>query len=111
MPPVSSQVMEMLLYVFSSRFSPMGAPWGESQLNIETLYLLKEDELITFLRHAGVREMASALSVAGKDALAALISRFPADMQQDCLNALRRAKSDAAEKRKIATSRLNQYDL
>lgn len=97
--------------IFSTGFEPMSAPWGESQLTLNSIYLLKQEELFTFLRHVGVREIARASSVAGKNALAALVTRFPPGMQQDFLDGIKAAGGDSSEKVKLAGKRLSTIDL
>lgn len=102
---------DAIFQLFSARFEPMSAPWGESQLTLQNVYLLKQEEIFVFLKHIGVREIARASSIAGKNALAALVTRFPKDLQQDFLNGIKAATGDNAEKVKLATKRLSQIDL
>jgi hypothetical protein len=89
----------------------MSAPWGESQLTLQNIYLLKQEEIFVFLKHIGVREIARASSVAGKTALAALVTRFPSDLQEDFLNGIKAASGDSSDKIKLAAKRLSQIDL
>jgi hypothetical protein len=107
-PPQSS---EAIFQIFIMSFEPMSAPWGESQLTLQNIYLLKQEELFVFLKHVGVREIARASSIAGKNALAALVTRFPSGMQEDFLNGIKAASGDPPEKLKIAGKRLSIIDL
>jgi hypothetical protein len=108
---VPPQASEAIFQIFTSRFGAMSAPWGESQLTLLTLFLLKQEEMQTVLRHCGVREIARAFSVAGKNALAALVTRFPADQQEDFLNGMKSASGEGSEKQKLAAKRLAKIDL
>jgi hypothetical protein len=108
---VLSQSADAIFQIFSLGFEPMSAPWGESQLTVQNIYLLKQEELKMFLRHAGVREIARASSIAGKNALAALVTRFPQSMQQDFLDGIRASSGEPAEKIKLAAKRLSLIDL
>jgi hypothetical protein len=108
---IPPQASEALFQIFTGRFAAMSAPWGESQLTLLTLFLLKQEEMYTFLRHLGVREIARAFSVAGKNALAALVTRFPADQQEDFLNGIKSASGEGSEKQKLAAKRLSKIDL
>jgi|GEM_PF-5116215 len=110
-PYVVPQASDAIFEIFSLRFAAMSAPWGETQLGLQTLFLLKQEEMFTFLKHAGVREMARAFSVAGRQALAALVTRFPADLQQDFLNGIKSASGEGAEQQKLAAKRLSKIDL
>jgi hypothetical protein len=107
-PPQSA---EAIFHIFSGRFASMSAPWGESQLTLKTLYLLKQEEMFVYLRHLGVREIARASSIAGKNALAALVMRFPPELQEDFLNGIKLASGEGPEKQKLAAKRLSQIDL
>jgi hypothetical protein len=108
---VAQQSVDAIFQLFSLRFEPMSAPWGESQLTLQNIYLLKQEEIFVFLKHVGVREIARASSIAGKNALAALVTRFPTNLQQDFVNGIKAAASDPAEKVKLAAKRLSQIDL
>ena len=113
-PPQSyaaTQAAEAIFQLFVTKFEPMSAPWGESQLTLQNIYLLKQEEIFIYLKHIGVREIARASSIAGKNALAALVTRFPVDLQQDFLNGIKAAAGDPAEKVKLATMRLSQIDI
>jgi hypothetical protein len=72
---------------------------------------LKQEDLFVFLKHVGVREIARASSIAGKNALAALVMRFPSGMQEDFLNGIKAASGDPSEKVKLAGKRLSGIDL
>jgi hypothetical protein len=108
---IPPQASEAIFQIFTARFGTMSAPWGESQLSLLTLFLLKQEEMNTFLRHVGVREIARAFSVAGKNALTALVTRFPADQQEDFLNGIKSASGEGSEKQKLAAKRLSKIDL
>jgi flagellar motor switch protein FliG len=108
---VAAQTSDAIFQIFSMKFAPMSAPWGESQLTLQTLYLLKQEEMMTYLKHSGVREIARASSVAGKNALAALVRRFPPELQEDFLNGIKSAAGEGGEKQKLAAKRLAQIDL
>jgi hypothetical protein len=108
LPPKAS---EAIFQIFSLRFEAMSAPWGENQLTLTTLFLLKEEEMFVFLKHAGVREIARAFSVAGKQALAALVTRFPPDLQGDFLNGIKSATSEGTDRQKLAAKRLGKIDI
>jgi len=110
-PYVPPKASEAIFQIFSLRFAAMSAPWGENQLTLRTLFLLKQDEMFTFLRHAGVREIARAFSVAGKQALAALVTRFPLELQEDFLNGIKSAAGESAERQKLAATRLDKIDI
>ncbi len=110
-PFVPQQSSDAIFQLFVMRFAPMSAPWGESQLTLQTLFLLKQAEIYIFLKHVGVREIARASSIAGKNALAALVVRFPPDLQEDFLNEIKAISTDAGDKVKVATKRLSQIDL
>jgi hypothetical protein len=110
-PYLPEKASEALSQIFSLRFVPMSAPWGENQLTLRTLFLLKEEEMSTFLKHAGVREIARAFSVAGKQALAALVTRFPVELQEDFLNGIKSVAAEGAERQKLATKRLSKFDV
>jgi hypothetical protein len=108
---IPQQASDAIFQIFTARFGAMSAPWGESQLTLLTLFLLKQEEMYTFLRHVGVREIARAFSVAGKNALGALVTRFPADQQEDFLNGIKSASGEGSEKQKLAAKRLSKIDL
>ena len=108
---VTPNAGDAIFQLFTGRFEPMSAPWGESQLTLQNIYLLKQEEIFLFLKHVGVREIARASSIAGKNALAALVTRFPANLQQDFLNGIKVASGDDQEKVKLAAKRLSQIDL
>jgi len=110
-PYVPQQSSDAIFQLFAMRFAPMSAPWGESQLTLQTLFLLKQEEMFIFLKHVGVREIARASSIAGKNPLAALVSRFPPALQEDFLNELKKVSGDTGDKVKLATKRLSQIDL
>ena len=109
--PIPQQSSDAIFQLFTMRFAPMSAPWGETQLSLQTLFLLKYEEMFTFLKHIGVREIARASSIAGKNALAALVIRFPQSLQEDFLNELKSVQGDTGDKVKLATKRLSQIDL
>jgi hypothetical protein len=109
--PIPRQSSDAIFQLFVMRFAPMSAPWGEAQLTLQTLFLLKPEEMFTFLKHIGVREIARASSIAGKNALAALVIRFPQALQEDFLNELKSVSGDTGDKVKLATKRLSQIDL
>jgi hypothetical protein len=112
-PPmyIAQQSADAIYQIFSVSFEAMSAPWGESQLTLQNIYLLKQEELFVFLVHVGVREIARASSIAGKNALAALVTRFPSGMQQDFLDGIKAASGDPPEKIKLAAKRLSTIDL
>ena len=110
-PYLPPQASEAIFQIFSLNFAPMSAPWGDSQLTLKTLFLLKNEEMLIFLRHAGVREIARAFSVAGKQALAALVTRFPADLQSEFLSGIKSASGEGAERQKLAAKRVGKFDL
>lgn len=117
-PPSSSAVesasresMDAIFQIFSKRFVSMGPPIGEPEVSVETIYLLKEEDLLTLAKHAGIREMSRSFAIVGNDVLAALISRFPVSLRADFLNGIKTAKAESQEKQKIATKRLSKYDL
>ncbi len=110
-PYVLPNVADAIYQIFCSRFAPMSAPWGASQLTLETLYLVKEEELYVFLRHVGVQEIARASAIAGKNAMAALVVRFPPDLQDEFLNGIKSARGDQAEKQKLSAKRLSRIDM
>jgi hypothetical protein len=109
--PIPQQSSDAIFQIFAMRFAPMSSPWGETQLSLQTLFLLKHEEMFTFLKHIGVREIARASSIAGKNALAALVIRFPQSLQEDFLNELKSVQGDAGDKVKLATKRLSHIDL
>lgn len=111
MASLSSDAVQVVLRLLSRHFEPMSAPPGEPHLTLETLYLLRESDLLLLMKYIGILEMARAFTLAGKDVLAAVVSRFPPDMQDDFLNAVKIAKGDTTEKQKIATRRLSKIDL
>lgn len=108
---LSVESNDVIFQIFSNRFSSMAPPWGDPELSAETIYLFKHEDLIAVMQQIGVREFARAFTLAGKDILAALVSRFPKDLQEDFLKGIRAANSDPPEKQKIATKRLSKYDL
>ncbi len=117
-PPSSSAVesasresMDAMFLIFSKRFVYMGPPIGEPEVSIETMYLLKEEDLLTLIKHVGIREMSRSFAIVGNDVLAALISRFPVSLRGDFLNGIKTAKAEPQEKQKIATKRLSKYDM
>lgn len=117
-PPSSSVVesasresMDAMFLIFSKRFISMGPPIGEPEVSIETMYLLKEEDLLTLIKHIGIREMSRSFAIIGNDVLAALISRFPVSLRADFLSGIKVAKAEPQEKQKIATKRLSKYDL
>ena len=112
-PPmyVPQQSADAISQIFGLGFEPMSAAWGESQLTLQNIYLLKQEDLFVFLKHVGVREIARASSIAGKNALAALVTRFPSGMQEDFLNGIKAASGDPSEKVKLAGKRLSAIDL
>ncbi len=111
LPYVPQQSSDAIFQLFGMRFASMQAPWGEAQLTLQTLFLLKQQEMFIFLRHVGVREIARASSIAGKNALAALVVRFPPTLQEDFLNEIKTVSGDTGDKVKLATKRLSQIDL
>lgn len=108
---LSVESNDVIFQVFSKRFSSMAPPWGDSELSAETIYLLKYEDLMAVMMQVGIREIARAFTLAGKDILAALVSRFPKELQEEFLKGIRAASSEPAEKQKIATKRLSKYDL
>lgn len=108
---LSPESNEVIFQIFANRFSSMGPPWGDPELSPETIYLFKHDDLMAVMKQVGVREIARAFTLAGKDILAALVSRFPKELHEDFLKGIRAANSDPPEKQKIATKRLSKYDL
>lgn len=108
---LSADTVHVILRLLSQHFESMAAPLGEPDLTLETLYLLRQEDLITILKYIGILEIARALILAGKDVLAALVSRFPAEMHDEFLNALKIAKDEPTEKQKTATRRLSKIDL
>jgi hypothetical protein len=117
-PPSSSAVesasresMDAITLIFSRRFVSMSPPIGEPEISVETIYLLKEEDLIVLMKQIGIREMSRSFAIVGNDVLAALISRFPESMRADFLNGIKTAKGESQEKQKIATKRLSKYDL
>lgn len=108
---MSAETRDAILKIFTARFAPMGAPWGDPELSVDTLYLLKEEDLMAMIQQIGVRELARAFVLAGHDVLAALVSRFPPDLRVDFLEGVRTVQSEPTEKQKLATKRLSKYDL
>lgn len=111
MASLSSDMVQVILRLLSRHFAPMSAPSGEPDLSLETLYLLREEDLLLLMKHIGILEMARAFTLAGGDVLGAVVSRFPAEMRDDFLNAVRIAKSESTEKQKIATKRMSKIDF
>lgn len=117
-PPSSSAVesasresMDAMFQIFSKRFVSMGPPIGEPEVSVETIYLLKEEDLLTLVKHIGIKEMSRSFAIIGNDVLAALISRFPVSLRADFLSGIKTAKTEPQDKQKIATKRLSKYDL
>lgn len=100
---------DVVFQVFCNQFAPMRVPYMEPELSLETLYLLREEDLPILMKHIGVREIAWAFVLAGKDALYALVSRFPAELQKDFLSGVKSA-GDNPDRQKLATKRLSKYD-
>jgi hypothetical protein len=106
---VSSDCSDVVLQIFCNRFASMSAPWGEAELNLDTLYLLKEEDLDTLVFQLGVREIARAFVLAGNAALAAVVSRIPAYVQEDFLAAVKVAKTLSPERQKAGARRLAPF--
>ncbi len=100
---------QLIFDVFCSRFETMSAPWGNPELTVETIYLLKEEDLLTLVQQAGIREIARAFAPAGKNAIAVAVSRFPAHLQEDFLSRIKKARSEDQAKHKMAARRLSEY--
>jgi hypothetical protein len=98
---------QVVFDIFCNRFAPMSAPWGEAELGLETLHLLKTEDVMTLLTEIGFSEIARAFALAGKDGLAAAVSRIPEDRREDFLAAVREAMSNPTERNKIAARRLS----
>jgi hypothetical protein len=111
MASLSADTVHVILRLLSKHFAPMSASSGEPDLTLETLYLLREEDLLLLMKHIGILEMARAFTLAGIDIMAAVYNRFPAEMREDFLNAVRIAKSESTEKQKIATKRMSKIDL
>jgi hypothetical protein len=107
----STESNDVIFQIFSNRFASMAPPWGESELSADTIYLFKSEDLMFVMMQLGIREIARAFTLAGKDILAALVSRFPKELQEDFLKGIRLASGETPEKQKIATKRLSKYDL
>jgi hypothetical protein len=105
----SSDCSDVVFQIFCNRFAPMSAPWGEAELSVDTLYLLKEEDLVTLVNQLGVREIARAFVLAGNTALAAVVSRIPPQVQEDFLAGVKAAKTVAVERQKEAGRRLAPY--
>ncbi len=101
--------MQLIFDVFCSCFVPMTAPWGSPELSVETIYLLKEDDLLALVQQTGIREITRAVAPAGKNAIAAAASRFPAHLQEDFLAGIKKARSEDPVKHKMAAKRLLEY--
>lgn len=117
-PPSSSAVesasresIDAIFQIFAKRFISMGPPIGEPEISVETIYLLKEEDLLTLVKYIGIKEMSRSFAIVGNDVLGALISRFPVSLRADFLNGIKLAKMEPQEKQKIATKRLSKYDL
>jgi hypothetical protein len=108
---LSPDIIEVILRLIEERFESMAAPFGEPKLSIENLYLLREEDLVSLMRQIGLLEIARAFVLAGKDKLAALVGRFPQEMQDDFLAAAKTAQSEPREKQKVAAKRLQNVDL
>jgi len=106
---VSTDCSDVVFQIFCNRFASMSPPWGEADLTVDTLYLLKEEDLITLVVQLGVREIARAFVLAGNAALAAVVSRIPPQVQEDFLSAVKTAKTVSTERQKVAGRRLSPY--
>ena len=112
--PSTSVLMEsvdVIFQIFCQRFAAMGPPWGDPELSVDTMYLLKDEDLLTLIKQVGVQEIARSFAIAGNDVLAVLLSRFPAELHDDFLRGIKTAKGESADKQKTAAKRLNKYDL
>lgn len=110
--PLEAQAAsEVVFHLFSGRFASMGPPWGDPEVSVETAYLVQESDLIVLFKQLGVREVARSFAIAGKDVLAALLSRIPSELQEEFLNGVRSGRQEDPEKLKLATKRLSKYDL
>jgi hypothetical protein len=108
---LSAESNDVIFQIFCSRFASMAPPWGDLELTLDTIYLFKEEDLLVLIKQLGVREIGRALAIAGREALASLIGRFPRELQDDFLKAVKLAITESAEKQKVATKRLSKYDL
>lgn len=108
---IPTETVQVILRLLAQRFESMAAPLGELELTLDTLYLLREVDLITIMKHIGILEIARAFIRVGRDVLTALVTRFPEDMREDFLNAMRTAQEEPTEKQKIATRRISKIDL
>lgn len=101
--------MQLIFDVFCGRFETMTAPWGNPELSVETIYLLKEEDLLTLVQQAGIGEIARAFATAGKKTIAVAVSRFPAHLQEDFLARIKKARTEDQAKHKMAAKRLSEY--
>jgi hypothetical protein len=110
-PPEAQSAEEVVFHLFAGRFASMGSPWGDPEISVDTAYLMQESDLITLFKQVGVREVARSFAIAGKDVLAALLSRIPTDLQEEFLNGVKSGRQENPEKLKLAAKRLGKYDL
>ncbi|HSE42860.1 MAG TPA: hypothetical protein VLH08_19000 [Acidobacteriota bacterium] len=108
---VLAESVDVIFQIFCTRFASMGPPWGDPELSVDTMYLLKDEDLLTLIKQVGVREIARSFAIAGNDVLAVLLSRFPAELHEDFLRGVRAAKAESPEKQKTAAKRAGKYDL
>jgi len=108
---IPMESLDVLFRVFCNRFLPMGAPLGEAELSIDTIHLLKEEDLLNVIEQVGLREIARGFAMVGDAPLAAVLSRFPPKYQKDFGKAIKLAKGEPADKKKIVVKRLSKYDL
>lgn len=110
-PAEAQTAADVVFYIFASRFAAMGPPWGDPEISVETAYLIQEADLLVLFKQIGVRELARSFAIAGKDVLTALLSRIPADFQEEFLNGVKAGRQENPEKLKLAAKRLGKYDL
>jgi hypothetical protein len=108
---VLAESIDVIFQIFCTRFASMGPPWGDPELSSDTMYLLKDEDLLTLIKQIGVQEIARSFAIAGNDVLAALLAKFPAELHEDFLLGVKAAKAEPPEKLKTATKRLGKYDL
>lgn len=108
---VLAESVDVIFQIFCQRFASMGPPWGEPELSVDTMYLLKDEDLLTLIKQVGVQEIARSFAIAGNDVLAALLSRFPAELHEDFLRGVKAAKAESPDKQKTAAKRAGKYDL
>jgi hypothetical protein len=98
---------QVVFDIFCNRFAPMSAPWGEAELGLETLYLLKGEDVMTLVTEIGFREIGRAFALAGKAAVTAAVNRVPEERREDFLEAVRAAMNNPPERNKLAAQRLS----